>query len=171
MGLSTPQGVPPSGATFSRPFAERLATRRPSANRAIGLWLALGLAGYLFLPWYAMQDSNGLLAIPAVFAGEDTANGFVQATRYGRTWLWLGILGLGIASASFLRPPGRSQGALLLAGGLIGAVGLALSGFLIGAKGWTSPALATAFGELSKNQFGMGWGAFVVLASLVMLTA
>jgi len=165
MSSSTLEGeIEPSGArTFS--------TRRPSANAAIWLWLALGLAGYLLLPWYAMQDSNGLMAIPGVFGGEDTANGLVQATRYGRTWLWLGLLGLGIASMALARPPGRSQGALLLAGGLVGAGGLAITGFLIGAKGWNSPALAGALGELSKNQFGMGWGAFVVLASLVMLTA
>ncbi|MDP3761707.1 MAG: iron ABC transporter permease [Ramlibacter sp.] len=146
-------------------------TRRPSANTAIWWWLALGIAGYLVLPWYAMQDSNGLMAIPGVFGGEDTANGLVQAARHGRTWLWLGLFGLGIAATALMQPPGRSQGALLLAGGLVGAGGLALSGFLIGAKGWNSAVLAAAFGELSKNQFGMGWGAFVVLGSLVMLTA
>ena len=43
MNASTLEGeIAPSGArTFS--------TRRPSANTAIWLWLALGVAGYLFL--------------------------------------------------------------------------------------------------------------------------
>jgi iron(III) transport system permease protein len=151
--------------------ARTYSVRRPSANTAIWLWLLLGVAGYLALPWYAMQDGNGLMAIPGVFAGEDTANGLVQATRHGRVWLWLGLLGLAVAAAALLRPPGRAQGALLIGGGVAGAGGLALSGFLIGAKGWSSEAMTAAFGELAKNQFGMGWGAFVVLASLVMLAA
>ncbi len=140
-------------------------------SRAIWAWLALGLLGYLLVPWYALQDGNGLTAIPGVFGGEDTANGLVQALRHGRTWLLLGLAGLGIAAVGALHPPGRRQGAWLLAGGLLGAVGLALCGFLIGAKGWNSVLLAGLFGELEKNQFGIGWGGFVALASLVVITA
>ena len=26
-------------------------------RRAIGFWLAVGLAGFLLVPWYALQDS------------------------------------------------------------------------------------------------------------------
>ncbi len=151
--------------------AARAAPRRPSANGVIWAWLALGALGYLLLPWYALQDSNGLMAIPGVFGGEETANGIVQAARHGRSWLWFGVAGLAIAGFAATRTPGKGQGTLLMLGGLLGAGGLALSGFLIGAKGWSSEALTAVIGELGKNQFGMGWGAFVALASLVVLTA
>ncbi|HSI54415.1 MAG: ABC transporter permease [Ramlibacter sp.] len=140
-------------------------------NTAIRAWLVLGLLGYLLLPWYAMQDGNGLMAIPGVFGGDDTANGIVQALRHGRVWLLLGLAGLGIAGVGAMREPGRTQGTWLIAGGVVGGVGLALCGFLIGAKGWNSALLAGVFGELGKNQFGMGWGGFVALASLVVITA
>ncbi|MDB5872361.1 MAG: binding--dependent transport system inner rane component family protein [Ramlibacter sp.] len=151
--------------------ANLFSPRRCSANTAIWWCLALGFAGYLVLPWYALQDSNGLMAIPGVFGGEDTANGLVQAAAYGRIWLWLGLVGLAIAAVAATRPPGKTQGTLLIAAGVVGAGGLALSGFLIGAKGWSSELLASLFGELSKNQFGVGWGGFVALASLVVLLA
>ncbi|ROZ79516.1 iron ABC transporter permease [Ramlibacter sp. WS9] len=145
--------------------------RRPSANTALWLWLALGVIGLVALPWYALQDGNGLLAIPRVFGGDDAASGIVQAAVHGRPWLWLGLVGLALCALAAMRTPGRAQGALLVAGGLLGAGGLGLSGFLIGAKGWSSAALTGLFGELSRNQFGMGWGGFVVLASLVVLMA
>jgi iron(III) transport system permease protein len=146
--------------------------RRRSANTAVWLWLGLGVAGYLLLPWYALQDDgNGLTAIARVFAGEDGANGFMQAARYGRVWLWFGVLGLGVAALGALRGPDRAQASLLLLGGLLGAIGLALSGFLIGAKGWSVQSFSPLFGQLAKNQFGIGWGGCVALASLVMLAA
>ena len=67
--------------------------------------------------------------------------------------------------------PGKSQGSWLLAGGLLGFLGLLLSGFMIGAKGWSFEVLNAQFGELAVNQFGIGIGAFIALLALVMLTA
>ena len=29
------------------------------ANRSLWIWLLIGILGYLLLPWYAQQDSNG----------------------------------------------------------------------------------------------------------------
>ncbi|REN17728.1 iron ABC transporter permease, partial [Mycobacterium tuberculosis] len=68
-------------------------------------------------------------------------------------------------------PPGKAQGRWLMAGGLIGALGLAVTGFTIGARGWSVAALNTQFGELAVNQFGIGAGGFVALTALVMLAA
>ncbi len=142
-----------------------------SANAAIWAWLAVGIAAYLFVPWYALQDRNGLTAVFQVFGGDDTANGLMQASRYGRAWLWIGVAGLALAAAGAVMHPGKPQGAALLAGGLLGAIGLTASGFLIGAKGWSFEALNAAAGPLTTNQFGIGWGGFLALASLVVLTA
>ncbi|RYF79874.1 MAG: iron ABC transporter permease [Comamonadaceae bacterium] len=144
-------------------------TRRP--NRAVWLCLAAGLLGYLGLPWYAIQDTSWYQALPGVFSAGDAANGLLQAFTQGRAWLLVGVLGLGLAAVGALQRPGRAQGRWLLAGGGIGALGLALTGFTIGARGWSFAALNTAFGELAVNQFGVGAGGFVVLVALIFLAA
>ncbi len=141
------------------------------ANTAIRLWLVLGLLAYLALPWYAIQDAAWYEVLPQVFGDAQTANGLSQALVHGRKWLLLGLAGLVIAAVAAGMPAGRAQGPWLLIGGLLGALGLAGSGFLIGAKGWSFDAFNRQFGELALNQFGMGAGAVVVLVALVLLLA
>ena len=140
-------------------------------NSAIISWLIAGLLGYLLLPWYAIQDTGWYLVLGQIFAGPETANGLVQALTHDRPWLLLGTLGLAVAATGLLARPGRTQGACLLTGGLIGALGLLGSGFAIGARGWSFATLNTQFGELAVNQFGMGSGAFVALLALLVLAA
>jgi iron(III) transport system permease protein len=140
-------------------------------NLAIRLWLISGLLAYLVLPWYAIQDTAWYSVLPQIFGGTETANGLLQALLYGRVWLALGLAGLGIAAMGLTVPPGKSQGTWLLAGGLLGFLGLLLSGFMIGAKGWSFEVLNAQFGELAVNQFGIGIGAFMALLALVMITA
>ena len=140
-------------------------------NLAIRLWLVTGLLAYLVLPWYAIQDTAWYSVLPQIFGGTETANGLLQALLYDRIWLALGLAGLGIAAVGLVVPPGKSQGSWLLAGGLLGFLGLLLSGFMIGAKGWSFGVLNAQFGELAVNQFGIGIGAFMALLALVMLSA
>jgi iron(III) transport system permease protein len=142
-----------------------------SPNKAIRIWLALGALAYLALPWYAIQDANGLLSIGQVFSNEQAGNGLKQALHYGRYWLWVGVAALALAGTATRMRPGRTQGAVLLAAGLVGSIGLLLSGFLIGAKGWSFELLNQGLGELGVHQFGVGWGGFLALAALVMLGA
>ncbi|MDB5947585.1 MAG: binding--dependent transport system inner rane component family protein, partial [Ramlibacter sp.] len=143
---------------------------RTSPNAPVVAWAVLGLLAYVLLPWYAQQDGNGLAMVHRVFADEGTANGLMQAAQHGRPWLWLGLLGLSITLAASLLRPGPRQGRLLLAGGVTGAVGLAVSGFVIGAKGWSFGWLNAAFGDLGRNQSGIGWGGFIALSALVVLS-
>jgi len=140
-------------------------------NQAIRLWLVAGLLAYLALPWYAIQDTAWYSVLPQIFGGTETANGLLQALLYGRSWLLLGVLGLGVAAVSLLVPAGKRQGSWLMAGGLLGFLGLLFSGFMIGAKGWSFGFLNAQLGELAVNQFGIGIGAFLALLALVMLTA
>ena len=140
-------------------------------NRAIRLWVAFGLLAYLALPWYAIQDSTWYSVLPQILGGPETASGLIQAMMHKRKWLMLGLAGLVICMASISMPPGRKQGNWLIAGGLIGSLGLAASGFLIGAKGWSFEFFNAQFGELALQQFGMGAGAACALISLVVLTA
>lgn len=142
-----------------------------SSQTAIRAWLMLGLLAYVALPWYAQQDSAWYLVLPQVTGGADTANGLVQALLHGRKWLLLGLAGLLLAMAGLSQPPGRDQGRWLLAGGLLGSVGLLVSGFAIGAQGWSFAVLSALWGELPQGQFGMGAGGMLALTSLVMLAS
>jgi iron(III) transport system permease protein len=141
-----------------------------SANRPLWWALAIGCAGYLAWPWYAVQDANGLLKVLQVFGSEQTGNGLRQAFVHGRPWLVVGLAGLVLCAVGAAAPPGRRQGAWLLAGGALGALGLLATGFTIGMRGWSFELLQAAFGDVGK-QPGMGWGGFLVLASLTVLAA
>ncbi len=138
-------------------------------QRAIHAWALLGVAAYVLLPWYFLQRGSLWSALPGLFDGTTTANGLTQAISHGRFWLWSGLAGLLLAGVSALFPAGRRQGGLLVAGSLLGLVGLGLGGFLIGINGWSYEWLINAFGPMEQSQFGVGWGGFVVLVSLVML--
>jgi iron(III) transport system permease protein len=141
------------------------------SQRWIWAWVALGFAAYLLLPWYAIQDATWYEAVPQVFGQAEGANGLMQAATQGRGWLFIGLAGLLMCAVGAWLPPGRAQGRWLLAGGAIGAVGLSVAGFTIGARGWSFAALNTQFGELAINQFGIGAGGFVALTALVLLAA
>ena len=140
-------------------------------NKALVWWLVTGLLAYLVVPWYAIQDTAWYSVLPQVWGGAETANGIVQALANGRAWLLVGLLGLGIAAVGLLVPVGRTQSHWLLAGGLVGFLGLLSSGFAIGARGWSFESFNAQFGELSINQFGIGIGAFVTLLALVVIGA
>ena len=144
---------------------------KKNPNQAIRIWLALGLLAYLLLPWYAIQDTAWYSVLPQILGGPETANGLLQALLHGRLWLGLGLLGLAIATLGLGVAPGKVQGGWLLAGGLTGFMGLLVSGFLIGAKGWSFDALNALWGELAGRQFGIGSGAFLALLSLLMIAA
>src|SRR5262245_16969970 len=124
------------------------------ANAPIWACIAAGLAGYIALPWYAIQDTAWYEVLPQVFGQAEGANGVMQAAFQGRAWLYIGLIGLAVCALGGLLRAGRAQGQLLLVGGAVGAVGLALSGFLIGARGWSFAFLNSYLGELPLNQFG-----------------
>jgi iron(III) transport system permease protein len=122
------------------------------------LWVAVGFLAYLILPWYAIQEANGLSKIPQVFANEQAGNGLMQAASFGRPWLWLGLAGLVVAAAGAALPAGRRQGAVLLAGGAPGLLALLASGFLIGARGWSFESMTTSAGRARCAPAGHGLG-------------
>jgi iron(III) transport system permease protein len=80
-------------------------------------------------------------------------------------------VGLLVAVAAALMPAGRRQGLVLMLGGGSAALALLASGFLIGARGWAFESITAAWGALGARQPGMGWGGFVVLTALLMLSA
>ena len=144
-------------------------TKNP--NRAVRLWLVVGLLAYVALPWYAIQDTAWYSVLPQILGGPDSANGVVQALVHGRKWLLVGLIGLVMAAVGLSMPAGRAQGNWFVAGGLVGFLGLLITAFTIGSKGWSFAFLNAQFGELAIHQFGIGIGAFFALLALLMITA
>ena len=144
---------------------------RQSPNRAIRLWLVVGLLAYVALPWYAIQDTAWYSVLPQILGGPESANGVVQALVHGRKWLLVGLIGLVMAAVGLSMPAGRAQGNWFLSGGLVGFIGLLVSAFSIGSKGWSFEFLNLQFGALASNQFGIGIGAFFALLALLMIAA
>lgn len=140
-------------------------------HRILWAWLALALLAWLGLPWYALSEGQGLAHLHQVFAAPETGSGLAQALQFGRPWLWVVPVAGAVAALGLLMPAGRRQGAWLMAGGLLGLVGVLGSGFLIGARGWAFESLNAFWGELASRQGGMGWGGTVTLVALLVLAA
>ena len=138
-------------------------------QRAIYGWVLLGLAAYLLLPWYFLQNASLWSSLPDVFGRPETASGLTQAIVYGKAWLWTGFAGLLIAGIGAVLPAGKRQGTVLIAGAAFGLLGLLAAGFFIGLGGWTHDWLKMLFGALVRGQHGVGWGGFVVLFALLVL--
>ena len=141
-------------------------------QRALSIWALLGLLSFALLPWYFLQQGSLLSALPKVSSGADTASALFQILQQGRSWLWFGFAGLLICWIGLMAPVAgqpKRQGIFLVAGALLGLLGLALSGFAIGASGWSFETLENWLGALPQGQYGMGWGAAGVFLSLTIL--
>ncbi len=146
--------------------ANRLALR---AQRTILLWLLLTAAAFALLPWYFPQNIGFWASMQGAFGGAETASGLMQAANHKRPWLWAVPLAIALASVGWALPAGRSQGRWLVAGSALGLAALLLTGFSIGATGWSFDLLNRLWGELGTGQFGIGLGGAVVLVALLMV--
>jgi iron(III) transport system permease protein len=139
----------------------------------LAAWSGLGLAGLLRAALVLPAGSRLGEALAGVWGGEATASAWGQAARHGRPWLWAVI---GCASSPVWPPrpcrPGRRQGAVLIAGAVVGLLALLGAGFAIGLQGWSFEMLGRWFGPLPRGQIGLGLGgATALLALLVLLGA
>ena len=50
-----------------------------TSNKAAWLCIFAGLLAYLFLPWYAIQDTSWYQSLPQTWQQGDAANGLLQA--------------------------------------------------------------------------------------------
>ena len=141
-------------------------------RRLLQGWLLVGLAGFVLVPWYMLED--GVLGFAWVrdILGKDHAPAIVQALRHGRWWL-LPVGALLVAGFAALAPgmARRRRGNLLLAIGAAGFAWFLVQGFAIGARGFAFDSLTAAFGELATGQYGMGLGAALCGAAFAMLFA
>jgi iron(III) transport system permease protein len=143
----------------------------PKRN-AIAFWLAIGAAGFVLVPWYALEVSLFSTGWIRDYAGKEAAPALVQWLRHGRIWLLpLGGLLLGGLALLSSRVDRALRARGLLALGAAGFLYFLLQGFAIGPRGWSFATLAEALGPLAAAQQGMGLGAFLVATAFAMLFA
>ena len=141
-------------------------------RRAVAFWLAVGGAGFLLLPWYAVPGSVLGTAWLVDWTGRDHAPALWQAVRHGRAWLLPLCALLACAAATLVPALGeRTRANGLAAAGAAGFAYLLAQGFAIGPSGWSQPWLAAALPPLAGGQYGMGAGAALVAAAFAMLAA
>ena len=138
------------------------------------LWLAVGIFGSFFLPWYGIEDG--------FFSLEWMTNDYLFDTDYAPLFwllfmgekLWLAPLILTFmitGLALFAKDGSKLRTHLFLFGGGMGLFWLMAQGLAIGIRGWQIDSLAALFGPLSDRQFGMGYGAiFFYLSSLFLFS-
>ena len=110
--------------------------------RLAAIWLGIGAAGLLLLPWYGLDSG---VSPPALFAG--------------KAWLWPLTLPLIVCLI-------RSSPRMLIASGGAGLFWLVLEGLLIGQHGWTIAASG-----IGPSQQALGWGAVAYALACLMLVA
>jgi iron(III) transport system permease protein len=145
-------------------------------RRVIGPWLALAWVGFAVLPWNAIGGGGFFVfqwlgQYPRASA---SAPALVQLLWHGRLW-FLPLLLVLLAPVLFLwrpatRPDTRRRTALaLVAIGATGLICIAAIALAIDIDGWRWRELAIAFGELSRRQQGLGYGALFVAAAMLVL--
>jgi iron(III) transport system permease protein len=134
------------------------------------LWLALGCAGALILPWYAIEGSFWEFRWLAQYPGAATAPLLLQIAQHGRWWLLPVALALAAAApALLLHKDDARLPYLLIAAGVAGLGLMAAEGFAVGHRGWSWAWLKALMGGDGPKQPGMGYGALMVSASFLML--
>ncbi len=138
------------------------------------IWLFIGLAGALLLPWYA-QDS-GFWTFEWLFGGFGSAeagSALTLALFHGKWWLFpavlfIGLSGLGLAAIKKHQMLART----LIIVPALGLFTIVVQGFVIGRIGPNYFVEFLSANGAADGQIGMGAGALVVLASLLfMLTS
>jgi iron(III) transport system permease protein len=144
----------------------------PTRHRALLAWLIVGAAGFLLLPWYALQNTVLSVAWLRDWTSGENAPALLQAFRHGRPWLM--PLGALLAAGATMLAPGfgrEARASGLIAIGAAGFAYLMLQGFAIGPAGWNFDALAHVWGPLTGRQYGMGTGACLVAVAFAMIAS
>ena len=145
-------------------------------RRVVGPWLVVAWIGFAALPWNAIGGSgffafNWIGAYPQAPAA---APALSQLVHLGRLWFLPLLAALLAPLVVMLRPAAgpaaRARASIpLVAAGALGLLAIAAIALAIDINGWTWPVLARLFGELLRRQQGLGYGALVVAAAMLVL--
>ena len=141
-------------------------------RRAIVFWLAVGAAGFLVVPWYALDASLFSAGWLSAYTDKEAAPALLQILRHGRVWLLapgLLLIAAGVLLGARPRRMARANGLLVL--GAAGFAYVLAQGFVIGPQGWTFETPRELFGPLATGQYGIGLGAVLVATAFAMLFA
>jgi iron(III) transport system permease protein len=137
-------------------------------RRLVGFWFVLAAAAFFFLPWQLQEDGFFGFDWLASYPDDQTASAFFYAIG-DRRWLWGVLLAIlaGGASLAFERADKRF-GYALIASGAVGILYTLGQGFAIGLQGLGWPWLEAVVGPIDTQQFGLGWGAVIVLTAFLV---
>jgi iron(III) transport system permease protein len=119
-------------------------------RRALPVWLVIGWAGFLVVPWYGLDDG---VSPPAMLAGH--------------AWLWPLVAPLLLASWAAL---GRTRAGALAVAGAAGLAWLAIEALAVMQYGWGFAWLSALLGP-GPAQPALGWGAVLYAAGCTLLLA
>ena len=153
-------------------LADTAQIRRGTLHPTLVLWLIVGWAGFLVLPWYGLED--GVFSFEWLFDGYPTDEDYAPAIFLGLQGekLWLMPLALFLAMPLLALGKARNDpayGKILVIAGALGFGWLIAQGFAIGIRGWNFGWLNAIFGELGDRQFGMGTGAMLVASAFLFI--
>lgn len=147
-------------------------TTQKTAPPVLILWIAIGWAGFVLLPWYGVED--GFFSFRWLLDGYPFDDDYAPAAfliGQGKK-LWLAPLILPLAApllALRLQKSDPAYARILILSGAIGFAWLIAQGFGIGIRGWTADWLPALFGPLDDRQFGMGYGGMFVASVFLFL--
>lgn len=138
-------------------------------NRTTVLWLAVGWVGFTLLPWHAIDGGFwSFVWLDGFPFDKEFAPAIVQIPAHDRWWLI--PVGLALLPPLAVLRRGRTDplfASVLLGAGIFGFAVTFAQGFAIGIQGWEYETLKDAFGELGDRQFGMGYGALLVMGAFL----
>ena len=147
-------------------------TLKKTAPPILFLWIAIGWAGFVLLPWYGVED--GFFAFQWLLDGYPLEDDYAPAAfligQGEKLWLAPLLLPLALPLLALRRPKSDPAYArILIASGAIGFAWLIAQGFGIGIRGWTADWLPALFGPLDDRQFGMGYGGLLVASAFLFI--
>lgn len=140
-------------------------------NRTVLLWMIIGWAGFMILPWYVIED--GFWGLEWILDGypldTDYGPAWAQIMEGGKFWLSPFPLFLLLPLAVWGRVKSDPLYSLILLVSGTGGLGyLLLQAFTIGIAGWEFQVLETWYGVIDR-QYGVGYGGLLVSASFLFM--
>jgi iron(III) transport system permease protein len=153
------------------PFASGETSRKQVMKKAALIWLFVGLAGALLLPWYVQE--SGFWTFRWLFGGfgsVESGSALSLALFYGKWWLLPAPLLIGATGlALFFSKNHQLLARTLIVLPVIGLIMVTVQGFAIGRLGPIYFVDFLAANGAADGQIGMGAGALVVIGSLLFL--
>jgi ABC-type Fe3+ transport system, permease component len=139
-------------------------------NRRLDIVLCLALAAFFLLPWYRIEGGFFAFEWLSEYPGDvSSAPGILQLLLFGRWWLAIVALLIGLGGLARYTPSSEWRSRLLVWGGALGIAYLTLQGLAIGFSGWTWTISENLFGTLADGQPSMGAGAVTIAICFVLL--